>query len=62
MTADIAGAKAALSHLDIEEKEVAIKAERMTLVIRLLTEEYFLAITLKPGVAHVSTVARSFLA
>lgn len=29
-------------------REVAVKAERMTTVIRLLSDEYFVAITLKP--------------
>ncbi len=29
--------------------EVAIQAERMTTVIRLLNEEYFVAVTLAPG-------------
>ena len=29
--------------------EVAIRAERMTMVIRLLNHEYFVAITLKPS-------------
>jgi predicted regulator of Ras-like GTPase activity (Roadblock/LC7/MglB family) len=30
-------------------REVAIKAERMTTVIRMLNDEYFVAITLKPS-------------
>jgi len=30
-------------------KEVAIKAERLTTVIRLLNDEYFVAVTLKPS-------------
>jgi len=36
--------------LDIgSAQEVSVKAERMTTVIRLLTEEYFVAVTLQPG-------------
>jgi len=30
-------------------REVAIQAEKMTTVIRLLNNEYFVAVTLKPG-------------
>ena len=30
-------------------REVAIQAERMTTIVRLLTDEYFMAVTLAPG-------------
>ena len=30
-------------------REISIKAERLTTVIRLLNEEYFVAVTLKPS-------------
>jgi len=46
----LSGARQAAQMLELGDMlELSIKAEQLTTVVRYLTEEYFLAITLEPG-------------
>lgn len=46
----LTGVRQAAQMLDLGNTlEVSIKAEQLTTVVRYLTEEYFLAVTLEPG-------------